>query len=338
MNKFYLVGGTQKESVLSHLKGEWHHFKNGIILELDLEKEKVNKVFEYISPKDACPEKDPSITFKAGYLTSHKFFICTQTEILICNPKTFEIQNYISLPSFNDIHHVRPNGEGKILVASTGLDLILEINYTGKILREWSAISENTWNRFSKEIDYRKVLTTKPHKSHPNYIFEYENEIWITRFEQKDAISLYSSQVIKISIEKPHDGIVVGNDVFFTSVDGHLLKGNLVKREITSTFKLWEKYDKNIGVGWCRGLSVINERYVLIGFSRLRTTKVHQNINWVRNRMKMLDKWETYPSRVVLFDMKEDKIVKEINIEKYGMNAIFSIHKIPNEIFKMGYE
>ncbi len=66
----------------------------------------------------------------------------------------------------------------------------MEVTPEGEILREWSVIGEDTWARFSRQIDYRKVPTTKPHRSHPNFAFLLEGDIWTTRCDQKDAICL----------------------------------------------------------------------------------------------------------------------------------------------------
>ena len=37
-----------------------------------------------------------------------------------------------------------------------------------------------TWERFDPEVDYRQVPTTKPHETHPNFVFIVEEDVWVT--------------------------------------------------------------------------------------------------------------------------------------------------------------
>ncbi|WP_372369480.1 hypothetical protein [Candidatus Uabimicrobium sp. HlEnr_7] len=76
-----------------------------------------------------------------------------------------------------------------MLVVNAGLDMILRISVSGEILEEWPVLSETLWARFSKNVDYRKI-ETKPHKSHPNFVFCTQKNTWVTRSYQKDAICL----------------------------------------------------------------------------------------------------------------------------------------------------
>ena len=76
----------------------------------------------------------------------------------------------------------QPGADGTVLVADTGLDLVVEVSLQGEVLREWSVLEDDTWQRFSRAIDYRKVPETKPHKSHPNHVFRLGDEITKSRF------------------------------------------------------------------------------------------------------------------------------------------------------------
>ena len=101
----------------------------------------------------------------------------------------FELLDYVSLPCFNDVHHVRPSPSGNIALANAGLKMVLEMTSEGEIIRAWNALGEDPWAHVDPEVDYRKV-STKPHQAHPNYIFYLGSELWATRFHQGDAISL----------------------------------------------------------------------------------------------------------------------------------------------------
>ena len=114
----------------------------------------------------------------------------TNTEVLLYRVPSFERIAYVSLPMFNDVHHVRPTPNGNLLVANTGLDMVLEMTREGAIVQVWNVLGDDPWERFSEATDYRKVKSTKPHLAHPNHVFYVGDEPWASRFQQKDAISL----------------------------------------------------------------------------------------------------------------------------------------------------
>ncbi len=85
----------------------------------------------------------------------------------------------------------------------------------------------SSWQRFSRDIDYRKVASTKPHQSHPNYAFQLGGDVWVTRLYQRDAVCLTDSgKRINIALELPHDGVVRGKEIYFTLVDGRVALAN----------------------------------------------------------------------------------------------------------------
>src|SRR5579862_4058509 len=156
MSDLHLVGGVLRSSFFKQLP-EWNYYRKALILRLQTDTKKADVVVDYESGSDCCPAESPSILFKSSTLAGDKLYACTQTEILVYQLPEFKLLHYISLPCFNDVHHVTPTPQGNLLVADTGLDLVLEIDITGNILREWSAIGEETWKRFSRDVDYRKV-------------------------------------------------------------------------------------------------------------------------------------------------------------------------------------
>src|SRR5205807_3541516 len=126
---------------------------------------------------------------------------------------------YVSLPCFNDLHHVRPSGDGNLIAVNTGLDMVVKFTPQGRVLQEWWVLDEPRWSRFSRTLDYRKVESTKPHQSHPNFAFVLEGDLWVTRFRQRDAICLTKpGGRIDIGVESPHDGLLSGNRIWFTTV------------------------------------------------------------------------------------------------------------------------
>jgi hypothetical protein len=323
MSELYVVGGVLRSSFFKRLP-EWNYYRKALILKVNTEAKIARTVVEYESRKDSCPAESPSILFKSATVADGRLYVCTQTEVLVYQLPSFELLHYISLPCFNDVHHVCPTADGNLLIADTGLDLVVETDMAGKVLREWSAIGEETWKRFSHDIDYRKVLDTKPHKSHPNFVFQLDDEVWVTRFAQRDAISLTRpGRRIDIGVQRPHDGHVVGDWIYFTTVDGHLVIANrdsLMVEEVVDLNMI--DNPQNLVLGWCRGVLVMEKDKVWVGFTRIRTTRFKENLLWAKHGFESRNK----PTHITLYDLVNKKCLEEIDLEPYGLAALFSVH------------
>ena len=96
-----------------------------IILKLDATSGAVQTCVDYKSSSDARPHQHSACLFKSGTLVGDRLYACTNTEILVFRVPAFEQLNYISLPCFNDVHHVTPCRDGTLLVVNTGLDMVV---------------------------------------------------------------------------------------------------------------------------------------------------------------------------------------------------------------------
>ncbi len=326
LGSYYLVGGEQRHD--AHFRQEWQRHKRGVILELDLDSGACEVRHHYVSPPEVVAKDPyPAILFKAATRRGNRLYSCTQTEILVWQLPDFELVNSISLPDFNDVHHVRPTDRGSFLVANTGLDMVLEVSPEGEVLERWNVLGGEPWGRFSPQVDYRLVLTTKPHGSHPNYVFEADGGIWATRFQQRDALCLTQPERrLEIGVEKPHDGIVWGSRVYFTTVDGHIVVADLEGHEAAAVYDLQKMTPGDRALGWCRGLWVLDEERVLVGFSRLRPTRVRENLRWLRHRVGLRSNPGNRPTRVALYNLREARLLREWTVEEHGLNVLFSIH------------
>ncbi len=329
--KVYILGGRQKDNAAS--LPEWYNTEEGVIYELDLDSEDAKLVYSYKGRLECRAEEEASVTFKSGYFDKEKslMYVCTLTEVLVLSIPDFSIKYHISLPIFNDLHYVRPFKEGSLLVVSTGLDLVVEVDFTGNILNEWSSLpDQDTWKRFDGSTDYRKVATTKPHLSHPNFVSLYKDEIWVTRFEQKDALCLSDiSKRIPIDVERPHDGFLFNSLLYYTTVDGYVVIGDPERGSKVDAINLNSIGNPlNLALGWCRGLEVYTDEYVVVGFSTIRHTKFKNNLNWLNVAKKNLHRLAKKKTRVAVYDLKNKQLIKEINLEKQGINVLFSVLSI----------
>ncbi len=328
MSKLYVLGGRQRKPGLKEAtpQDEWYLYEAALILEIDTDAGTARTCVEYRSPREARAGEQAAAHFHAGVVRHNALYTCTATEVLIYQIPEFKQIGYISLPCFNDLHHVIVASDGNLLVVSTGLDMVVRVTPRGEVVEEWSVLDEAPWTRFSRGIDYRQVVTTRPHVSHPNFVFELDGEVWVTRFYQRDAISLNGShRHIDIAVEAPHDGLVYGERIYFTSVDGKIIvvnRGSLRIEELVDLRKIQDR-DREILPAWCRGLWLQDDRKLWVGFTRIRSTRLRENVRWVKTVLR--EGTVVKPTHLALFDIVEKQCLKEIDVEAYGMNAIYGI-------------
>ncbi len=303
-----------------------------MIVELDIESGEGCVLHEYQSPSKVCADTCPNVLFKAGTIVGNDLYVCTETEVFTFRLPSLEQVGYISLPCFNDIHHVVPTPDGNLLVANTGLDMVVEVTPTGNVLRQWDVLGRPLWSRFSPEVDYRKVNSTKPHKSHPNFVFMVDDDVWVTRCRQRDAVCLTTPErTISLRTVKrfqeidcgSHDGVMYNERAYFTTVNGHVIVADPRRCQILDDYNL--NHDLFRSLGWCRGICLLDEQVAVVGFTRLRQTLESTNLGWLHGGLNYFRKNYLRPTRITLYDLPSRKILQEFNLERYGMHAVFSI-------------
>jgi len=316
----YIVGGRQRSdrSLLDN-SDSWYGYGTGVVLQVT--GAGVTSVHEYVSPPGTHGPED-AILFKCASRSGDSLLCCTQTEVIEFGVPGFEERNYISLPIFNDVHHVVRTPRGTLLVAVSGLELVVEISTDGSILREWNVAGHDTWAVHDPDVDYRQGVSTKPHVSHPNHLFFIGDEAFATRFENRDAISLdHPQRRIDVGGERIHDGLVVGDRLLFSSVDSHVIEFETATlREVARhQLKRSGSQGSSVVLGWCRGLYVDDE-HCWVGFSRIRPTKLRQTVSWIRAGGA-----EQAPTRIARYRRRDWVCDAEIDLEPFGLNAVFSI-------------
>lgn len=318
---FILTLGYPKRD---HLKrDEWTMYKECALQIINWETGTLVKEVKYISPPDRIAE-DGSILFKAGTLDKNSFIVPTNTEILVYELPGLKIKKIYSHPTFNDLHHVTVHND-LFYICNTGLEIIQVMNDTGDIIADYNVGTTNTWERFSRDVDYRLVPTTKPRETHANFLFFLEEELWCTRYLHKDAICLGNkTKRIDLNISKggPHDGLVQDDFIYFTLTDGYAVivnKYNLRREEVIDLNKI---SDYKVLLGWCRGIEVVgNKAYV--GFTAFRKSKYREYGLWIKYGKKPLG------SRVAEYNLHTKTLEKEVHVAQETGAAIFTIKHIP---------
>lgn len=317
----YVIGGRQRsDRALLDNADSWYGYGLGVILKVD--GSGVTTAFEYTSRPGSCGPDD-AILFKCASLVGDRLYCCTQTEVLVLALPDFTEIAYISLPIFNDVHHVVPTQEGTLLVAVSGLELVVEVTLEGEVVREWNVLGEDTWALRPRNVDYRTGADLKPHRAHPNYVFFVDAEPFVTRFELRDAVSLNDpARRISIGGERVHDGVTHDGMIYFTTVDGSVAIVDSSTLEVVERHRLKRTSagrDDDGVLGWCRSLHIDGE-WCWVGFSRIRPTKLRQTVSWVRTGGA-----RQAPSRISRYRMSDWTCDGEIDLEPFGLNAVFTV-------------
>ena len=326
LGRLYVLGGQQRGARPMSGGLDWYEYERGLILEVDPVSGSVERRVAYQSPPGSRVEEDPVVLFKSATLIGDTLYACTQTELLMYRVPDFTQVGYVSLPRFNDVHHVRPSAGNGLLVAISGLDQVVELELGGTVRREWGVIEgEGPWDRFDPTIDYRLVRTTKPHHGHPNHVFQIGDEVWATRFEQRDAVSLTQpGRRIAIDLERPHDGLVHDGRVWFTTVNGKVVVADAATLAVVEVIDLAGCQSSDEPLGWARGIHVDTDGGLWVGFSRIRPTKFRENVAWLARGFK-----NVRPTRIDRYDLATRKLTHSIDLEPAGLSAVFSVHAAP---------
>jgi hypothetical protein len=291
------------------------------LLRVDTKTEDIEVLLTYESPAEVTADEEPAVLFKQGYLANDVLYLSTQTEILILAYPSLERLGYISLPSFHDVHHVRPTGTGTLLAVNTGLDQLLELTTDGDVVNRWHVLGGEPWgDRYSPDVDYRKMSSTKPYDSHPNHTFMLDDEVWVTRFIQRDAVAINNPERrIDIGLSQIHDGLVTDDHIYFTTVSGNVAIADRQTLEVVEVVNLNDISDGSDILGWCRGIA-IGEDGVWVGMSRLRATAIRENVSWVKEGFR-----RTMPTHIARYDLEKRTLEQRIELEDYDLSAVFSL-------------
>src|SRR5689334_23276310 len=138
MSTLYVIGGRQRQPrALRDGQRPWQGYDQGLVLSVDVETGGVNTSLRY---GGIAADDDAAVSFQASTIDGNILYTCTETEVLTYRLPDFELLGHVSLPWFNDVHHVRPSLNGNIVVANAGLEMVLEITPAGEVVRLWDVL------------------------------------------------------------------------------------------------------------------------------------------------------------------------------------------------------
>ncbi len=323
--KLLITGGILRENGFE--LGEGKYYGCASLLRLDTASSDVDQLLSIHEGNENFPDIHPNLEFTVGDVEGDKLWLATDTEIRLYLYPSLVLLKTFSHPCFHNIHAVAVRGD-ELYVTSTGLDMVVVLNkHDGSVVEYLNAEGKPAWHRFSPDTDYRKHHSTRPHDAHPNYVFWIDNEPWVTRCTQEDAVMLSDTDK-RIDISGPkkpisvHDGIVRDGKIFFTAVDGAIVVADTKTRQIIETIQITSLKGYGGLRGWCRGLYIEGD-IAYTGFSRLRKTRRIEKIEWVK---RLLQRGEAVEECSVLaIDLKQRKILADYRIPAGMADAIYSI-------------
>jgi len=269
-------------------------------------------------------DQQVSKSFKAATIRGDHAYTCTNTEVVKIDLRTLTIVERHTHRLFNDLHHVTQVGD-HFFVASTGTDSVLEFDHQFELVHRYPVAGDEILARFGADADFRAIPNSKPHLAHPNFVEAWDGEIWVTNFDKGRVESLQSDRHHVVSEHRIHDGIPALDRIWFTAVNGTVIKLDPKTGAVEST-ELASMTRTDRLLGWCRGIVPFSDTDVLVGFSKLRETKARENLKWIGNKFLKQNFALSLPTRIARYDLARGTETWRLELENHGMDAVFSIH------------
>lgn len=220
-------------------------------------------------------------------------------------------------PWLADVHHALVV-DGITHAASTATDGIVALGAAPRFLPTAPGIGPPTgpW-------------TGGPSLTHPNFVFRVDGVLHATRGTRGDAVATGDlGRPWAIAPVVVHDGIVTGDGVWFTRVDGHLVLVDPATGQIAQSVALQRPGDGPEPLGWCRGLC-ISDGIAWVGFSRLRATRLRRHLAWARGRLRGRPIATRRATRVDGFELSTGERVASVPLAGVEIDALFGIVALP---------
>ena len=250
----------------THLKREWAKVK-----------EDTSRPSNVLGRSEKPPEEKEGLVCiidDTGYIhNSTRIWMPTgilvsQTSLLVASPwgihrmsRDLSVieKDVFSLPLFNGLHSITRTQSG-FLVTCTGLDLLLEIDQTGKILWSWWALDHNLGTTqlgkqryIKKSADHRGTFySTISHTTHINSATELANgDILASLFHQGMVIYIQRSngmwKPLLRDLDHPHFVRLLGEDTFTVADTG---RGRAILVKMLSNQEVHIEKEVNVDTVW----------------------------------------------------------------------------------------
>ncbi len=307
--------------------GEGKYYEAAKLLRLELATGEVDELLRFDTPNAHYPAEHPNLQFTAGCFDGDRLWLPTDTELHCYRYPELEREKSFSHPWFHNVHSVTVTSGGQLAVTSTGLDLVGLLDpHDGRCVELLNAEGKPVWHRFSADEDYRVVHSTRPHDCHPNYVFELDGDLWVTRCTQEDAVSLRDTRrrIDVASSKRPisvHDGLVTERHILFTAVDGSIILADRESLNVVEVIDLNANEPQHPVVGWCRGIHLDGD-ILYLGFSKLRRTRSTSRLRFLR---RFTGSAPHDGCTVRAYDLANRRTIRDYRLPAGSLDAIYSI-------------
>jgi hypothetical protein len=323
LKKLLVAGGRLRPN--GYELGDGKYYDKAILMQLDLDSGVYTELLSKEQGNENYPAEHPNLQYTAPCLEGDILWLPTDTEIYKYQLPELKELACFSHPCFQNLHSAHIFND-ELVVTSTGLDNVVVMNKeSGEIKDIFGTEGKGPWYRFDVNTDYRQVHSTRPHVTHPNYVFKIDDDYWVTRCGFEDAVKINDvSDKIKVGqkdIIAIHDGIGWGDKLVFTRVDGFIVVCDPKTREVLDKHDPFEN-ERNRPLGWCRGLCIEDDIFY-IGYSKLRKTKLKSKLKYLTKGNFKFTSGNN--SLVVAYDMKNKKVLRIYESEDHVIDAIYGI-------------
>ncbi len=226
----------------------------------------------------------------AAWQDDDTLLVCSFDAVWRIQPSTGRCTGRLHQPDFNDLHGVLVEpSKGLIHVCNTGLDAIetfdLDARFLGRMAlspawfearrlageaverSELARVLKAGWNEVnapsfaSPSGDYYTKPSGEPfHRkkvrdyAHPNHLVRWNGRLIATLLSPRELRCVQGYKAVAKLASPPHDGVVVGDWLWVTTVDGRIWSV-----EPSGQTHLLTDVSATGHSGWCRGLFVCNE-------------------------------------------------------------------------------
>jgi hypothetical protein len=232
--------------------------------------------------------------------------LCTEREVLRLGPDGLVATTH---PWLADVHHAITDPDGAVAV-STAFDGVVFLPS----------------GRFASVDGRGDPSGPAPARArtHPNHAFRVDGALWVTRGIAGDAVRVGAAERWVLAEETVHDGVVAGDGVWFTAVDGRLLRVDPESGRVTRTIDLRSADDGPEPLGWCRGLALL-DGVAFVGFTRIRTTAWRARLAWTRGALRGKRVATRRPTRVDAYELATGRRIASVPTSEVGLDAIFGL-------------
>ena len=204
-----------------------------------------------------------------------------------------------SHPDLDDVHDA-VRVDGRLMVASTGTELVIELG-----------------------TDPPRTIPCDA-RSHPNHVVHWHGRMLVTRGDRGDLLDLDDRAAFPVADVVIHDG-TPGPDglLWLSAADGRLI-GIDPDGGVARTLVLPPPDDGSEPLGWCRGLAFAGG-LAWVGFTRIRATRARERLAFVRGSLRGKRYATRRPTRVVAYAMDPLRVVHSITLADHGIDAACAI-------------